>query len=71
MSIPNFDLDDVSFQELVNDAIKKIPKVSNQWTNYNVSDPGITLLELFAFLADNQIYVLNKIMQILMKYYIL
>jgi len=61
MSIPNFDLDDVSFQQLVDEAIKKISKVSNQWTNYNLSDPGITLLELFAFLADNQIYVLNKI----------
>ena len=61
MSIPNFDLDDVSFQQLVEEARKKISLASNQWTNYNVSDPGITLLELFAFLADNQIYVLNKI----------
>ncbi len=61
MSIENIDLDDKSFQQLVEEARKKISQISNQWTNLNISDPGITLLELFAFLTDNQIYVLNKI----------
>ncbi|MDF0682150.1 MAG: hypothetical protein P0116_14420 [Candidatus Nitrosocosmicus sp.] len=61
MSIENFNLDDKSFDQLVEESRKKIPQVSTQWTNFNISDPGITLLELFAFLTDNQIYALNKI----------
>ena len=32
-----------------------------EWTNLNDSDPGITLLELFAFLTDNLLYRSNRI----------
>jgi hypothetical protein len=31
------------------------------WTDFNVSDPGITLLELFAFLAEQLQYRIEQI----------
>lgn len=61
MSIPNPTLDDTSFEQLVDEAKKKIPAYSSVWTDFNESDPGITFIELFAWLADMQIYSLNKI----------
>lgn len=61
MPIPNSSLDNKSFQELVEEAKKKISAYSRVWTDYNVSDPGITFIELFAWLAEMQIYRLNKI----------
>jgi predicted phage baseplate assembly protein len=61
LSIPNPTLDDTSFQQLVDDAKKKIQAYSSVWTDYNESDPGITFIELFAWLADMQIYSLNRI----------
>jgi hypothetical protein len=60
-SIPNPSLDDISFEILVETAKKKIPLYSKVWTNHNLADPGITLIELFAWLADNQIYSLDRI----------
>jgi predicted phage baseplate assembly protein len=61
LSIPNPSLDDMSFEQLVSEAKKKIQAYSNGWTDYNESDPGITFLELFAWLADMQMYSLNRI----------
>ena len=61
MSIPSPNLDDTDFEQLVEEAKKKINVYSKTWTDYNVSDPGITLLELFAWLAEMQIYSINLI----------
>ena len=60
MPIPNPSLDDLTFEQLIEEAKKKIPFLTKSWTNYNVADPGITLLELLAWLTENQIYSLNK-----------
>jgi len=61
MPISNPTLDDGTFETLLDYARKKISVYSKNWTNYNESDPGITFLELFCWLADNQIYSLNRI----------
>ena len=61
MSIANNNLDDITYEQLVSDAIRRISSFTNKWTNYNPSDPGITFIELFAFLAEIQIYRLNRI----------
>jgi predicted phage baseplate assembly protein len=39
----------------------QIPRQAQEWTDHNVHDPGITFLELFAWLAENQIYYLNQV----------
>ncbi len=61
MSLPLENLDDKSFAELVEEAKKRIPIYAPQWTDHNRHDPGITLIELFAWVAETQIYRLNKI----------
>src|SRR5215211_1943334 len=61
MPIPKPNLDDTTFEEIVEEAKKKIPVYSRLWTDFNQSDPGITFIELFAWLVDMQIYSLNRI----------
>ena len=45
-------LDDRQFQDLVDEAKKRIPQFCPEWTDHNVSDPGVTLIELFAWMTD-------------------
>ena len=54
-------LDDRSFQELVDEAKKRIPHYCKEWTDHNVSDPGVTLIELFAWMTDLILYRLNRV----------
>lgn len=55
------DLDDRTYDELVAEARGLIPKNFPPWTDHNPSDPGITLLELFAFLLESAIYQINRV----------
>ncbi len=59
--LAEFALDDVRFQELVSEARTRIARHSPDWTEHNVSDPGITLLELFAWFTDILVYRINRI----------
>lgn len=54
-------LDDRTFQELMDEMRSLIPIYCPEWTNHNPSDPGITLLELFAFLTEIMLYRLNRV----------
>lgn len=38
---------DKTFEEWMEEAVQKIPMYSSEWTNFNPSDPGITILENF------------------------
>jgi predicted phage baseplate assembly protein len=61
MPLPVPNLDDRHFQDIVDEAKKRIPHYSKDWTDHNVSDPGITLIELFAWMTDLLLYRLNKV----------
>jgi predicted phage baseplate assembly protein len=61
MPLPTPKLDDRSFAELMADAIKVIDRSCPEWTDRNPSDPGITLLETFAYLTDTMLYRLNRV----------
>jgi hypothetical protein len=61
MSIPIPNLDDRSFEDLMKEARALIPRYNKDWTNYNPSDPGITLLELFSWLGEMVIYRTNQV----------
>ena len=54
-------LDDRNFEELVKEAVARIPVHTPEWTNFNESDPGVTLVELFAFLTESLLYRSNQI----------
>lgn len=61
MALPLINLDDKTFEELAEEAKKRIPLYTDQWTDFNDHDPGITLIELFAWLTEIFIYRLNRI----------
>src|SRR5437764_2590994 len=61
MPIPNPILDDRSYQQLRDELVQRIPVYTPEWTDHNASDPGITLIELFAFLGENLLYRFNQI----------
>lgn len=54
-------LDDRTWQDLVDQMRALIPVYAPQWTDHNPSDLGITLIELFAWLAEGMIYRLNRV----------
>jgi predicted phage baseplate assembly protein len=59
--LPEVRLDDRTFQDLVSEARTRIAQSCPEWTEHNVSDPGITLIELFAWMTELTIYRLNRI----------
>src|SRR5262247_3855773 len=61
MPIPNPILDDRSYQQLRDELVRRVPVYTPEWTDHNASDPGITLIELFAFLGENILYRFNQI----------
>ena len=61
MTLPAENLDDKTFDDLVREAVSRIPVYAPGWTDRNPTDPGITFIELFAWLSEMQIYQLNRI----------
>ncbi len=62
MSLPEPILDDLRFQrDLVDEARRRIIRYCPEWTDYNLSDPGITLIELFAWMTEMLVYRLNRV----------
>ncbi|MFZ2051629.1 MAG: hypothetical protein WAU69_11960, partial [Solirubrobacteraceae bacterium] len=61
MSLPQIELDDREFQSLVDEARLRIARRCPAWNEHNVSDPGITLIELFAWMTEMLIYRVNRI----------
>lgn len=61
MALPVPNLDDRRFQDLVDDAKRLVQQKCPEWTDHNVSDPGVTLIELFAWMTDQLIYRLNRV----------
>src|SRR3954465_2342092 len=61
MPLPAPNLDDRRFQDLVDDAKRMVQQRCPEWTDHNVSDPGVTLIETFAFMVDQLLYRLNRV----------
>lgn len=61
MSLPIPNLDDRDFQSIVDDAKRLIPRFCPEWTNHNVSDPGVALIELFAWMSEYMLFRLNQV----------
>jgi len=65
MSLIAPNLDDLRFQrDLVDEARKRIIQYCPEWTDYNLSDPGITLIELFAWMTEMTVYRLNRVPEV-------
>jgi predicted phage baseplate assembly protein len=61
MSLPTPNLDDRRFQDIVDEAKRRIPVLCPEWTDHNVSDPGVTMIELFAWMVEMMLYRLNQV----------
>lgn len=61
MAIAAPNLDDRRFQDLVDDAKRMVMDRCPAWTDHNVSDPGVTLIETFAYITDQLLYRLNRV----------
>ena len=61
MVLPAPNLDDRTFQDIVDEAKRLIPRYTPEWTNHNVSDPGVALIELFAWMSEMVLYRVNQV----------
>jgi predicted phage baseplate assembly protein len=61
MTLPVPNLDDRRFQDLVDEAKRMVQQRCPEWTDHNVSDPGVTLIETFAWMTDQIVYRLNRV----------
>ncbi|MFE0690791.1 putative baseplate assembly protein [Streptomyces xiamenensis] len=60
-SLPSPNLDDRRFQGLVDEAKRLVQQRCPEWSDHNVSDPGVTLIEAFATMVDQLVYRLNRV----------
>ena len=61
MTLPVPKLDTTDFARLIEEARGLIPRYAPDWTDHNLHDPGITLLELLAWITDQDIYRLGLV----------
>jgi len=61
MPLPAPDLDDRRFQDFVDDAKRLVRRRVPAWSDHNVHDPGVTLIEAVATIADQLAYRLNQV----------
>lgn len=61
MSIPLPHLDDRRWSDLVEQGRALLPLYAPSWTDHNASDPGITLMELLAWVAEQDLYRVNRL----------
>jgi hypothetical protein len=59
LTLPN--LDDLTWEDLIEEGRSLIPAYAPEWTNHNLSDPGITLIELLAYAGERLMYQTNRI----------
>lgn len=61
MPLPLPDLDNRRWADLVEEGVALVPRYAPGWTDHNLHDPGITLIELFAWLIEQDMYRANRI----------
>ncbi|MDQ1707809.1 MAG: hypothetical protein QOJ88_1020 [Pyrinomonadaceae bacterium] len=62
MALDSIKLDDLSWNEMVVAIRRRIAAASDgNWTLHAPVDPGITLLELFAYLLDQRVYWMDQV----------
>lgn len=61
MPLPKQNLDNKTYHQLVEEAKALIPRYAPQWTDHNWSDPGVTFIDLFAWLTEIVLYRINSV----------
>ncbi|MDA8018123.1 MAG: hypothetical protein MPN21_11815 [Thermoanaerobaculia bacterium] len=61
MPLPEPTIDHRTYRQLVSEALSRVPAHTPEWTHLGDADPGVTLLQLFAFMGESVIYRANRI----------
>ncbi len=61
MTLPIPDIDDRDFEDILEEALSRIPVHNPEYTNFNQSDPGVTMLQVFSFMTESLLYRANQI----------
>lgn len=61
MPIKPPNLDDRRYEDIVEEARSLIPQYCPEWTNLTDADPGMTIVQLFAWMTEMTIYRLNRV----------
>jgi hypothetical protein len=61
MSLPAPNLDSRTFDDLVKEARERIPRFTQEWTNFNDADPGMTIVKLHAWLTETLLHEVNRL----------
>ncbi|MFC6663531.1 hypothetical protein [Deinococcus multiflagellatus] len=61
MPLPTVNLDDRRFDDIMDEARRLIPQFCPEWTDHNASDPGMAILEVFAWMTDLLLYRVNQV----------
>jgi hypothetical protein len=61
VALPEPAIDTRTYRDILADALARVPLHTPEWNNLGPSDPGVTLLQLFAFVAESAIYRANRI----------
>ena len=63
-------LDDITYEQMMQRIISRIPAMTDEWTDFNSHDPGITVLQMYAWLTDMLNYYMNATGDIHVKKYL-
>src|SRR4051794_12375702 len=61
MPLPLPDLDTRRWDDLIDEARALIPRYAPTWTDFNIHDPGISIIELLAWQVEQDVYWLNRV----------
>ena len=61
MFLPQPQLDDTRWADLVDESRGLIPFYAPEWTDHNTSDPGMTFIDLLAWIAEQQVFQLDQV----------
>ncbi len=61
MSLPEPAIDDRDYEEILDEALERIPVHNPDWTNFNESDPGVTMLQVLSFVVESMLYRANRV----------
>jgi hypothetical protein len=67
MTLPLPQLDKRDWSDLVDEGLARIPRRAPEWTDHNLHDPGISLLELLAYKTDQTLYQANRVTERLLE----
>lgn len=59
--LPDWNMDKEQYDDIVEEAYHDIRNLSPEWTDFNYHDPGVTLIEMFAWLKESQQYYMDQV----------